>query len=201
MFESNLFGQRHIVWHSSGCSSGNCGMCFCCIQDRDKRIKEMERIIIVDKNDNVVGHKDRGTLNEEDIYRVSALWITNSKKEILLARRHKNKSHHPRRWGPAVAGTVDEGESYKENIIKEAEEELGLKNIDPAIGLKREAKEKYHHFTQWYTMVLDEDISYFKIQEDEVEEIKWWAKEDLKTELEAHPENFLPQMKYYLDIF
>ena len=27
----------------------------------------------------------------------------------------------PGKWGPAVAGTVEEGESYEENIIKEAE--------------------------------------------------------------------------------
>ncbi|GAF94063.1 unnamed protein product, partial [marine sediment metagenome] len=80
------------------------------------------KIIIVDDNDKIIGYKERDTLKREDIYRVSALWITNSHGEILLARRHHTKSHRPRKWGPAVAGTVDAGETYEDNIIKEAEE-------------------------------------------------------------------------------
>ncbi len=159
------------------------------------------KIIIVDKDDNIIGHKDRGTLKKEDIYRVSALWITNSSGKILLARRHCNKSHHPRRWGPAAAGTVDEGESYEKNIIKEAEEELGLKNIKPTPGPKRKTKGEYYHFTQWYTLITDKDINEFKIQEDEVEEIKWFLKEELLKELETRPENFLPKMKEYVKLF
>ena len=55
------------------------------------------KIIVVDENDKIIGHKNRGTLKKEDIYRVSALWITNSRGEILLARRHHTKSHHPRK--------------------------------------------------------------------------------------------------------
>jgi len=160
-----------------------------------------QRIIIVDENDKIIGYKERETLNKEDIYRVSALWITNSIGNILLARRHRNKSHHPRKWGPAVAGTVDEEENYEENIIKEAEEELGLKKINPKLGPKRETTGEYHHFTQWYTITLDKDISEFKIQENEVEEIKWWTKEELLKELNDRPEDFLPKMKQYLELF
>lgn len=164
-----------------------------------KKIKQ--KIIIVDRNDNIIGYKDAEVLKKEDIYRVSALWVTNSNKEILLARRHRSKSHHPRKWGPAVAGTVDEGESYEENIIKEAEEELGLKNIKPIPGPKTKTEGKYHHFTQWYTLIIDKNISEFKIQKDEVEEIKWFSREELSKELETHPKEFLPRIKKYLELF
>jgi len=159
------------------------------------------RVVIVDKNDKIIGHKHRGTLNKEDIYRVSALWITNSQKEILLARRHHTKTHDPRKWGPAVAGTVDEGESYEDNIIKEAEEELGLMNIKPKLGTKIKVDDKFHHFTQWYTLTIDKNINEFKIQEDEVEEIKWFSPKEFKKELMEHPEEFLPRMKKYLELF
>lgn len=38
------------------------------------------KIIIVDENDEPIGAKERGTLDDyKDIYRVSALWITNEK--------------------------------------------------------------------------------------------------------------------------
>ena len=32
-----------------------------------------QKIIIVDENDEIIKHKERGTLNQSDIYRVSAL--------------------------------------------------------------------------------------------------------------------------------
>ena len=76
------------------------------------------KVTIVDKDDNIIGSRDRKSLAEGDIYRVSALWVTNSRGEILLARRHKNKSHHPRKWGPAVAGTVEENESYVRHVLR-----------------------------------------------------------------------------------
>ena len=159
------------------------------------------KIIVVDENDKIIGHKNRGTLKKEDIYRVSALWITNSRGEILLARRHHTKSHHPRKWGPAVTGTVDEGETYEENIIKEAEEELGLKNIKPSLGPKTKTDNEFHNFTQSYTLNIDKELNEFKIQEDEVEEIKWFSPDELKKELQEHPEEFLPTMKKYFELF
>ena len=63
---------------------------------------EKPDIIIVDENDNIIGHKKRGTLDKKDIYRVSALWIQNPKGDILLAQRKFTKKHHPGRWGPAA---------------------------------------------------------------------------------------------------
>lgn len=156
---------------------------------------------IVDNNDKIIGYKDRDNLDKKDIYRVSALWITNPRGEILLAKRHRNKIHHPGKWGPAVAGTIEEGETYKSNIIKESEEELGLKNINPTVGPKTETNNEYHHFTQWYVLTIDKSIDEFQIQEDEVEEVKWFKPQELKQNLKNNPENFLPNMPKYLKLF
>ena len=43
------------------------------------------KISIANENDEVIGYKNRGALKQENIYRVSALWIRNSKDDILLA--------------------------------------------------------------------------------------------------------------------
>jgi 8-oxo-dGTP diphosphatase len=159
-----------------------------------------ERVIIVNEKDEIIGHKERGTLEKEDIYRVSALWVINSKGEILLAKRHRNKTHHPGMWGPAVAGTVDEGESYGENIIKETEEEIGLKDIKFKLGPKVRRTGEYEHFTQWYLLTVDQKASEFKIQEDEVEVVKWFSKEELTDWMKTSPEKFLPSMPGYLEL-
>lgn len=159
------------------------------------------RIIIVNDQDEIIGHKERGTLSREDIYRVSALWITNSKGDILLAQRKFTKSHDPGKWGPAVSGTLDEGETYESNILKEAEEEIGLRNILPTIGPKKHRKGEYNYFTQWYTLKLDRIEEDFVIQEEEVEQVKWFTSDELLEELSRHREKYLAGLEDIFTLF
>lgn len=152
------------------------------------------KIVIVDEEDNILCHKERGTLDSEDIYRVSALWVMNSKGEILLAQRAFTKKHHPGMWGPAVAGTNDEGETYESNIIKETKEEIGVSNVSPVKIKKVRSKSKYNHFTQWFLLKLDMDISELEKQDEEVEALKWFSKEELMNGLENDSNKFLVSM-------
>ena len=153
--------------------------------------KESSKIIIVDDHDNIIGSKEMEKASKNDIYRVSALWITNSQEEILIARRSLNKSHSPGKWGPAVAGTIEEGETYRTNIIKEAEEELGLKNINPQEGSKIRVSDEYNYFCQWYLLKSDKKKEEFVIQKEEVEEVKWISKKELMENMKNKPENFV----------
>jgi isopentenyldiphosphate isomerase len=149
------------------------------------------KFTIVDENDNVIGQKERADIKSEDIYRVSALWITDSKGNILLAKRALTKKNDPGKWGPAVAGTVEEGETYFSNIIKESGEEIGLHNISPVEGPKIRVRGEHNYFVQRYSIKVDLDISVFTIQKDEVAEIKWFSKQELKDQLQKTPEQFL----------
>lgn len=159
-------------------------------------------IVIVDKNDNVTGSKPRDIVIKEGLqYRVTGLWLKNSNGESLLARRAYTKIQHPGRWGPAVAGTVDEGESYEENITKEAEEELDLQDIKLEKSSKTQTSGEYNHFTQWFISVIDKPTKDFKIQEEEVVEVKWFSKNELLEQLKNNPEEFIPKMKEYFDMF
>lgn len=58
----------------------------------------MSLIPIVDADDNIIEYKTRGSLELTDRYRVSALWVTNTQREILLAQHHRTKKHHPLLW-------------------------------------------------------------------------------------------------------
>ena len=157
------------------------------------------RIIIVDGDDRVIGHKERGTLVREDIYRVSALWVTDSEGNILLAQRKLTKTHDPGKWGPAVAGTLDEGETYESNVIKEAEEEIGLKDIAPIQGPRQRISGEYNFFDQWYMLTVDRPAEEFTIQEEEVEQVRWLSPGELRRELIDHPENYLEGLGWPLD--
>ncbi len=148
------------------------------------------RIPIVDENDVLIEYRERDDNDVVAIRRVSFLWVTNSKGDILLARRGWEKKHGAGKWGPAVAGTVEEGETYESNIIKEMDEEIGLKNLSPILSRKIRIN---NCFCQGFDIVLDKDASEFKLQEKEVAEVKWFTREQLRKELNEHPENFLVQ--------
>lgn len=162
---------------------------------------DLFKIIIVDKNDNVVGLKEWENLKNEDIYRVSALWVENSKGEVLLARRALTKSHSPGKWGPAVAGTVENKETYDSNIIKEAEEELGLKNLEFLKGPKIKISGKHNYFLQWYLLKIDKSLEDFKIQKSEVEEIRWFSKDELRKKISANPDEFIVSTNQWIKLF
>lgn len=160
-----------------------------------------KKIIIVNEKDNVTEYKNRDTIKQEDIYRVSALWITNSDGQILLSRRALNKSHDPGKWSPAVAGTVEEGEDYEVNILKEAEEEIGLKDIKPQIGPKERVSGEHNFFVQWYLLEIDKPINEFVVNQDEVGEIKWFLKKDLRQKIENDSAKFSKTMDRWIQLF
>jgi len=159
-------------------------------------------IVVVDEDDNEVGCEPRDVVDAKKLrYRASGLWIKNSNGDSLLARRAYTKTHYPGRWGSAVAGTVEEGETYEGNIVKEAEEELGLTDIELVKGPHAETSGEYSHFTQWFNLIVDEPESYFKIQDEEVVEIKWFSEEELRKELKDNPKEFVENMERFVDLF
>ncbi|MBU4338594.1 NUDIX domain-containing protein [Patescibacteria group bacterium] len=160
------------------------------------------KIIIVDENDNIITYKEREKLDVKDIWRVSALWLTNSKGEILMARRALNKIHNPGKWGPAAAGTVEEGETYDFNIIKETEEEIGLKNIEfKKVKKIKTSTGKFSYFCQWYLAETDQPLEKFKIQKSEVAEVKWFSKEEIKKRLRENPGEFIYSVNHWIGLF
>lgn len=153
------------------------------------------KIQIVDENDKFVANKERSEVDyQSDIYRVSALWLTNSKGQTLLAKRAIVKDKDPGKWGPAVAGTIDEGETYDENIYKEADEEIGLTGQQFKKGPKILIKHPRTYFCQWYFVTLDRDVDSFVMQENEVDELAWVDTEQMKQELATNPDKYVPAM-------
>lgn len=162
------------------------------------------KVIIVNQNDEIIWYKNRWEINSDDIYRVAALWIENSKWEILLAQRSFNKKNNPGQWSCAACGTVDEWETYDDNIYKEAEEEIWLKWEKFQKHEKEYRNEndwKFKFFLQWYYLKIDKHLEDFTIQHEEIEQIKWYKKDELMIEIQKNPKNFsewiLKFMKYF----
>ena len=52
-------------------------------------------IPVVNESDVIVGYKDREDIQQEDIYRVSALLIVDENDNILVTRRALTKKNEP----------------------------------------------------------------------------------------------------------
>jgi isopentenyldiphosphate isomerase len=162
-----------------------------------------EAIVIVNKQDLVIGSKQRGTTTYDDIYRVAAVWLSNFNSEVLLAQRKWTKKNNPGKWGPAAAGTVGEGETYEENIYKEAEEEIGLSGVNFQLGPKKlvDLPPTRRYFCQWYTAQIDWPVERFRIQESEVEQIIWVSLRDLFEDTARHPEKYVESASNWKSLF
>ena len=164
----------------------------------------MARIVLVNERDDVIGSREREALLPTDIHRASNLWLTNSQGGILLAQRVLTKKIHPGKWGPAVTGTVDEGEDYDTTIIKEISEEIGLTLTlkDLTRGHKTRVKEPSDaHFAQWYSYVCDMPAKDFRLQQEEVAQVTWISREELVRAHAAYPENYVPAMAQWEQLF
>ena len=119
-----------------------------------------------------------------------------------MARRALAKTHNPGCWGPAVAGTVEEDETYETNVIKETSEEIGLQITanDLEKGPKIFSQGTYTHFSQWYSYKTDLPTEMFAIQAEEVAEIKWFTPKELWEEFRRDPESFVPSAKRFLPL-
>lgn len=152
------------------------------------------RIPIVNEQDEIIGYKDRKDRDKNEITRITGLWLWNEKGEVLLAQRAFTKTLNPGKWGPAVAGTLEEGETYESNIIKEAEEEIGLKNLKPILGPKYRRTTLHAYFAQWFIVTIDSNYPLIK-QDSEVEAIRWFSKDELFKAMDEKPEIFLPSLR------
>ncbi len=158
----------------------------------------MVEIPIVNEKDEIIRYKERDFLDDKDVYRVAILWVKNSKGKILLAQRSFAKKKSPGVWGPAAAGTVEKGDGYKENIVKEAREELGIILEEYKLGRKIRVSHKYNYFAQWFFAVIDKKIGEFRFN-SEVETIRWIFKGELIKEVRKNPLNFTPAINDYFN--
>lgn len=152
-----------------------------------------QKIIIVDENDVPLGSKYRDEIDyTKDIYRWSGIWIENSQGEVLIAQRKLTKDKDPGKWGPAAAGTLEEGETYESNAHKEVQEELGITIDSFQLGLKQHSDTPRRYFGQWFLCKLDKPLHEFVIQEEEVEQIAWINKEVLIRDIKENSDKYAP---------
>ncbi len=102
------------------------------------------------------------------------IWIINDKGQILVQKRAATKKNLPNKWDMPSAGHVDAGETLLQACVRETGEDLGLKTKESDyIFLKEWLSQETWEFAEIYLLKTRAEISDFKLQKEEVAEVKY----------------------------
>lgn len=122
--------------------------------------------------------------------KVTMLWLVNEYGELLLARRADHKTQDPSLWGPSVTGKLEEGETFVQALVREAEEELALKPHDyvPEFLFETEFPHPDGETRQFGVFVarVPKDTE-LQIDKNEVAEVTWLTISKIKELLHSKP--------------
>lgn len=128
-------------------------------------------------------------------HKAVALYIINSKNQVLLQKRSSKKKLWPNLWDISAGGHVFAGEFGFQAIIREIKEELGIeieKNDILFLGAATSVNKKgdiiNKHFNEYYIVNKDINISDLRLQSEEVSDAKWFDKEEILKNIENNYE-------------
>lgn len=146
----------------------------------------MEKYELVDKNGNKTGKiltqiesRDINNIPTGEYISVVGVVIINENNEILLQKRSKFKKINPGKWG-ICGGKVEIGETTLDAGIRETFEEIGIALNKSELKFLSTAKNEKAYFTVYYVR-KNVDINKCKIQEDELEELRYFKIEELEN--------------------
>jgi len=149
-----------------------------------KSLKHEEWFPIVDEDGNTIGKALRSVCHDGRsmlLHPVVHLHLFNSKGELYLQKRAKTKDIQPGKWDTSVGGHISPDESPDDALIREAREELGLKNFIPEFNGKyiwESARER--ELVNSYSTVSDQKPV---IDKYEIDEGKFWSLDEIEINI------------------
>lgn len=150
---------------------------------KQKRFENEELVPLVDEQGKIIGQAPRSQVHNGSklLHPVVHLHVLNPNKNILLQKRPMSKQIQPGRWDTSVGGHISAGETLEKALQKEAFEEIGL------VGFSAKLQKVY----RWESEVEAELVYLFttfdcknvKVQSDEVEEIRFWTKNQIEKQI------------------
>lgn len=169
----------------------------------------MELIDILDEYGNKTGNTS--TIKElhksGEWHKIVGIIICDFNNRILIQRRSLKEISSPGKWDIAAAGHVNSGGSEIEAIKRELFEEIGLNLEDNQIKyfmsykkeVSNETVNKKHLEDIYISQISPININEFKIQKEEVEEVKWVSINELKDMMKKN--SFISRDNLYERLF
>jgi isopentenyl-diphosphate delta-isomerase len=163
-----------------------------------------EQVILVNEHDEQIGLMPKMEAHEKAVlHRAFSVFVFNTKNELMLQQRAAHKYHSPLLWTNTCCSHQRDGESNTEAGTRRLKEEMGfttdLKETTSFIykapfdnGLTEH--ELDHIMLGYYE---NEPI----INKQEVEDWKWMPLEDVKHDINVHPEQYTAWFKIIFEKF
>lgn len=170
----------------------------------------MEFIDVLDAKGNKTGIvRNRGLVYKNgDWHKTVHIWLINSKKELLIQKRAKDKQTFPNLWAISIAGHIMSGETSIEAALREIKEEIGV-DVDASklkliFNVKRVQPYKdgfLHVYDDVYLFKHNLDLYSAKIQKEELTDIKFINYKELEERLINKDPNFVPFTEEHEKLF
>lgn len=143
-------------------------------------------------------------------HRTVHIWIRNQAGELLLQKRSLTKDTHPGLWDISCAGHLSAGDSATEGALREAREELGVQldreKLRHLFTLKQHWKSPdgciiENEIKEVFLYTGPVEIADVNFDTGEVSGVMFFLLSDLKTQMAAHPEFFVPHEEEYTRLF
>lgn len=148
-----------------------------------QQLQNEEWFDLVTPEGKVIGRAPRRTVhgNPDLLHPVVHVHILNSKGELFLQKRARNKDLYPGYWDTAVGGHVSSGESIEHALHREAEEELGI-SMAKFQPLFRYVMKNPHESELVHAFLLREEGPFF-INRAEISEGRFWQVQEIEKKL------------------
>ncbi len=145
---------------------------------------------VVNDRDEVVGRERRCEVHRHGLkHRAVHVLIFNCRGELFLQKRSMKKDNFPGVWDSSASGHLAPGESYDEAVMRETEEELGVKLAEMPRRLFKIAAcpETGEEFVWVYRADAEGP---FTLHPDEIETGGWFLPARITAWLAERPQDF-----------
>lgn len=163
-----------------------------------------EQVILVNKNDEQIGLMPKMEAHEKALlHRAFSVFIFNDKNELMLQQRALSKYHSPGLWTNTCCSHQRDGETNIQAGKRRLKEEMGfVVDLKESISFIYKApfdngltEHEYDH------VMLGKYNDLPNINKEEVADWKWMPIEDVKVDMELHPEVYTEWFKIIFSKF
>lgn len=170
------------------------------IKKQNKKVSfDDEMLILVDKNDEVLGYKDKTSCHKGNgiLHRAFSIFIFNNAGHLLMQKRSEQKALWPLFWSNSCCSHPRKGEEIKEAAIRRMREELGI-NTELKFLFKFQYQAKYQNIgseNELCSVYIGKSNASVSVNENEIADWKYMEIKELDKEISHNPDNLTPWFK------
>ena len=164
----------------------------------------IEKVILVDENDNQVGLMPKLEAHQKGLlHRAFSIFIFNSKYELLLQKRASSKYHSGGLWTNTCCSHPREGEEILDAANRRLIEEMGIETSlrkvhDFIYKAELDNNLTEHEFDHVFYGIYNEDPI---INKDEADDFKWIDMDSLNEDIKTNGDNYTIWFKIAFEYF